>query len=391
MYEACFGLANLPFCVTPDSRFYVDVAPHRAAIRAVQDRLGRGDEFIPLIGEFGVGKTTVGRRMLEEVDRTRHVAAELPRVRIEGDQLFDRVAEALGMPRAGAAPPLGGVIRQLEGLVRGGRAALLLVDEAHQLDVATLRRLRKLTAVRLEGRAALQVCLVGRSTPTSLEALQRIGQPLDIGAPVRVEPLDAAGTHEYVLERLVRAGWMGRPAFDATATAAIHARCKGNPARVNRLCGHILLQLYLQGRDDVNADVVRAVDELLQAELNGEPATLVLPPRVGATPGPHAPTKPSPAMTPAAGLVVPPREAAYGAHGVAPRRRRLARGVAALALLVSGGFLWQMILNLANARSEPARFAAAPLAVTAEQAIARSPTGAGPTSAAAPAAAASSR
>src|ERR1022692_1199547 len=103
MYEAYFGLANLPFRITPDSRFYVDAAPHRAAIRALQDGLGHGDEFMPLIGEFGAGKTTVVRRMLEEVDRARHVAAELPRVRIEGDQLFDRVAEALGMRRAGAA------------------------------------------------------------------------------------------------------------------------------------------------------------------------------------------------------------------------------------------------------------------------------------------------
>jgi general secretion pathway protein A len=405
MYEAYFGLANQPFCIAPDSRFYVDAAPHRAAIRALQDRLGHGDDFMPLIGEFGAGKTIVGRRMLEEIDRAGHVAAELPHVRIDGDQLFDRVAEALGMRRAGAVPPLGGVIRQLEELVRDGRDALLLVDEADQLDVATLRRLRKLTAVRVDGRAALRVCLVGRSTPSGLVELQRIGQPLNIGAPVRVEPLDAAGTHEYILARLGRAGWLGRPAFDEPTTAAIHAHCMGNPGRVNRLCGHILLQLYMQDRDDVNPAVVRAVDELLQAELNGEPATLALPPRAPAAPVPDPLTAPAPAViadgpppvrAPDTGLAVPAQEAANDAHGVGPRRRGLAQGVAALALLVSGGFLWQMISNLAAAGSESTRQAAAPMrtapptpapagpAAMAEQVIAQAPPGAGPTTSVAP-------
>jgi type II secretory pathway predicted ATPase ExeA len=299
MYEAYFGLATLPFCIAPDSRFYVDAAPHRAAIRALQHRFGHGAEFVPLVGEAGAGKTTVGRRMLEEIDRTRQVAAELPCMRISGDQLFDRVAEALGMRRAGGVPPLGSVIRQLEHLVRDGRDALLLVDETHQLDVSALRRLRKLTAVRVEGRAALRVCLVGCSTPPCIEELQRIGRPLNIGAPVHVEALDTAGTHEYILERLRRAGWTGRPAFECT-TAAIHERCKGNPGRVNRLCGHILLQLYIHGRDDVNADVVRAVDELLQAELSGKPATLALPPLARASPGAGVVTAASAPPRPAA-------------------------------------------------------------------------------------------
>jgi len=39
MYEAHFGLAQLPFRLAPDPRFYVDAAPHRAAIAALMDEL----------------------------------------------------------------------------------------------------------------------------------------------------------------------------------------------------------------------------------------------------------------------------------------------------------------------------------------------------------------
>ena len=366
MYEAWFGFADLPFSIAPDPRFYVDTAAHRAAIRAVQDRLGRGDEFVPIIGDFGSGKTTVGRRIVQEIDRASQVAGELPSMHVEGDHLFDRVAEALGLRPAGGLPPLANVIQQLEGLVRNGREALLLVDDAHLMDMSVLRRLRKLTAVRVDGRAALRVCLVGHSTP-GFEELQRFNHPLSVAEPVEVAALDAAGTHAYILGRLQCAGWNGRPAFDG-ATAAIHACCEGQPARINRLCGHILLHLYLRKRDDVNDAVVRAVDELLQAELRGESATLVLPPVAPATPASPMPASPaidtravpngearvarlvakaSQSMRPKDARIAAPR-----AYGAMPRRRGLAQGVTTVALMVTGAFLWQMISNFATARPE---------------------------------------
>ena len=431
MYEAYFGLAKLPFCIAPDSRFFVDTAPHRAAIRTLKERLQRGDEFVSLVGDFGAGKTTVGRQLLAEMDPKRHLVAELPRLRIAGDQLFDRVAEAFGTRRGGGLPPLGSVLHQLEGLVRNGRDALLLVDDAQHLDVGALRRLHKLTALRVDGEAALRVCLVGQAMPLAFEAMQLVGRRMNFGAPVRIAPLDAAGTHEYILARLGRAGWRGRPAFGA-ATVAIHERCKGNPVRINRLCGHILLHLYMQGRDDVTADIVRAVDELLQAEMRGEPATLALPPPaapvadilreasaaavsearlsgdalmsrlIAKTLPPllvpdSAFTASEPLPPPEPPRPEPPRPEPVAAVADIPRRSRLPAGVTAVALMVSGGFLWQTFLSLSAhdgaalrmARPVAAEIAprtaaaAAGLATLAEQAIAQSPTGAGPTLAAA--------
>ena len=188
MYEAHFGLAQLPFRLAPDPCFYVDAAPHRAALLALLDELKHGDEFIPLVGDFGTGKTTVARRLLEEVHGARHLIGELPGMRIDGDDLFDRVTEALGLGDAGANGTPQVLLRQLEDLVRGGRDALLLVDDAHELEVDALTRLRQLTAVRVDGRAALHVTLVGRSLPAGIEELRHVGRPLDIGAPVRVAP-----------------------------------------------------------------------------------------------------------------------------------------------------------------------------------------------------------
>lgn len=423
MYEAHFGLAQLPFRLAPDPRFYVDAAPHRRAIAALMDELRQDEEFIPLVGEFGTGKTTIARRLLEEVHGTRHLIGELPGIRIEGDALFDRVGEALGLDEDDDDLPLERLLRQLQDLARGGRDALLLVDDAHSLEAEAIARLHALTSVRVDGRAALHVALVGRALPAGVEQLRRIGRPVALGAPVHVEPLDVAGTRAYILERLARAGWTGRPAFDPASTTAIHQHCGGNPGRINRLCGHLLLTLYIEGRDDLSPEIVDAVDELLRLELEGRPATAKLPPPATARavpagipsapdtgPGVEAASMPSPAshlpatLRPAPGRAVVPLASAPRPRVRARARPLLAQGVMALALLVGGGLLWQAISSLASTRAQArlaraataappqAPLAAAPwpsaarpapdaVLALAERAITQSPPGAGATAA----------
>lgn len=390
MYEAHFGLAQLPFRLAPDPRFYVDAAPHRAAIAALMDELRQDEEFIPLIGEFGTGKTTLARRLLEQVHGTRHLIGELPAMRVEGDALFDRVGTALGLADAQDDPPVERLLRQLQELARGGRDALLLVDDAHSLEADTLARLHALTSVRVDGRAALHVALVGRALPAGVEVLRHIGQPVGLGAPVRVDALDAAGTRDYILARLGRAGWTGRPAFEPATIAEIHACCNGNPGRINRLCGHLLLTLYMEGRDDLSPQIVRAVDELLRLELEGQPATAKLPPPAAAgrppacvvpgaadrnpdaglprapTPASHLPARLRPAVARELVAVAPPPRA----RRRAATRPLLAQGVMAAALLVGGGLLWQAISSLVATRTN-ARFARAATAAPLQAAAAK--------------------
>jgi type II secretory pathway predicted ATPase ExeA len=380
MYEAHFGLAELPFPTGQDPRYYVDTAPHRAAVLALLAGFERGDGFMLLTGEFGVGKTTIARRMLAQVDRERHRVVELTSLRIEGGELFDRIAEALGAPSVDTGHGLRTLSPLLEGLAAGGHDALVLIDEAQRLDVDSLDRLRELTAARVEKRGVLHLCLIGRAAPPGIEALRRMGRPLDLGATVNIAPLDAAGTREYLLAHLNRVGWIGRPSFDEGAFAEIHARCDGIPGRINRLCRYMLLQLYMMGCDDVDAGVVRAVDDLLQSELGGQPATLELPPMALTMPAPEtralSTVQDLPEWRRTGG--VPATLPGFGAPGSKRWQRRWTQGAALAVVLSSGGIGWYAMSGHGLSRAEEARIVASWAMATSSTAPRAMPAAAAP-------------
>jgi len=289
MYEARFGLEGLPFQIAPDPHFHVDTDTHRAALGALQAGLARGDEFIALVGDFGAGKTMVARRLIQRVDRDRFAVVELAGWRIEGDDLLTRIAAALDPGPIDTALPLGNLMQRLEAIGRRHRAVLLVIDDAHLLGLDAVRRLAKLTAMRVEGRGVVHVCLVGRSVSPAFAEHVRVGRPLPIGTLAALEPLDAAATGAYVRDRLERVGWKGQPSFMPGTAAEIQAGTGGNPARINRLCGRLLAELAESDGDVVGVDLVRALATRLQSEFDNFLADAPTP-----TPAPRTPPLPPP-------------------------------------------------------------------------------------------------
>jgi len=338
MYESRFGLEGLPFQIAPDLHFHVDTDTHRAALSALQAGLARGDEFIALVGDFGTGKTMVARRLIQLVDRDRYAVVELAGWRIEGDDLLTRIAGALGQGAADTHLPLGTLMQCLQEIGRQDRAALLVIDDAHLLGLDAVRRLAKLTAMRVDGRGVVHVCLVGRSVPPAIAEHVRVGRPLRIETLAQLEALDARAVGSYIRGRLERVGWKGSPSFEPGAAAEIQARTGGNPARINRLCGHLLAQLQESGDDVVSVELVRSVAARLQSEFDD----------FLADGGPGPPTLSAPvaawqaaARTPAA----PPPAASTSVPEVA-RRDAAARAVPRPATLQERAVAMDALLNI---------------------------------------------
>ena len=75
MYSEYFGLAELPFRITPDPRFLWYSDQHQEAKQKIIYHITQSSGPIYLLADIGTGKTTIARRIMEElsVDKMKKV------------------------------------------------------------------------------------------------------------------------------------------------------------------------------------------------------------------------------------------------------------------------------------------------------------------------------
>lgn len=307
MYEQHFGLADRPFQLTPDPRFWFDTATHRKAMAYLGYGLAQGEGFIVITGDIGAGKTTLVGHLMERIDPANLNAIRIVSTAIEADDLLRIVAAGLGVEPAGLpkAELLLRIERGLHAVARTGRRTLLVVDEAQALPVSALEELRMLSNFQAGGHAMLQIFLLGqpefRDRLNGSDRLEQLRQRV-----IAIHHLDPMGEEEiaaYLSHRLTVAGWSGRPSFAPDVYARLHAASGGVPRRLNQLMTRVLLHAAVSGADVIDAALVRAVVADQRRDLPAAPAPATPPPRVASNdivddprpdPQPAPPSEPMP-------------------------------------------------------------------------------------------------
>lgn len=267
MYTDYYGLAERPFQLTPDARFWFESRTHRKAMAYLGYGLAQGEGFITITGDIGAGKSTLVAHLLATIDRARLNAIHIASTQVGSDDLLRLVAQGLGIATAGAekARLLDAVEQRLDEEARRGRRTLLVVDEAQNLPTAALEELRMLSNFTSEGRALVQTLLLGqpefRERVASDPALEQLRQR--VIASHHLDPMEANEVEPYLVHRLACAGWNGRPAFTPDAFAALYRHSGGVPRRLNQLANRLLLQGAVEQADGFDgADVERVVADL---------------------------------------------------------------------------------------------------------------------------------
>ena len=269
MVSDFYGLGGKPFALTPDSRFFFGSAGHSRAIAHLAYGLAQEEGFIVITGEVGAGKTTLVERICAELDPATFAVARMPTLQVAGQDVVPMVGSALGLHEGADTAT---TLRRIEALLAarrtGGQRTLLVVDEVQGLSVPALEELRMLSNVARDGRALLQILLLGQpqfrrtmGSPELDQLRQRVLASFHLG------PLTEAETQAYVLHRLRTAGWEGRPAWEEPALAAVYAATGGVPRRINRLCARILLHGALEESPEITPATVTAMDAELQRDL----------------------------------------------------------------------------------------------------------------------------
>jgi putative secretion ATPase (PEP-CTERM system associated) len=270
MYAEFYGLTTRPFQLTPDARFFFESTVHRQAMAYLIYGLHHAEGFIVVTGEVGTGKTILVDNLLATIDVGSYVTAKIVTSQLGGDDLLYLVAAGFGIAEEGLTK--GALLQRISDFViaqrRGGRRALLIVDEAQNLSFSALEELRMLSNIVIDRTMALQSFLLGQpqfranlGTPELEQLRQRVTAAYHLG------PLNEADTQAYIEHRLRRAEWKGDPRFTETSYSLIYRHTEGVPRRINVLCSRLLLYGFLERIHTLPESVVEKVAEDMREEL----------------------------------------------------------------------------------------------------------------------------
>lgn len=265
MYTEHFGLSELPFALTPNTHFYLNLPTHHEALNLVLVALSGGDSFVKIVGEVGTGKTLLCRKLLNALDDGEYVTAYIPNPHLTPSELRVSFAHEIGVELSGLKKfeLLNAINLRLIELAQQNKKVVLMVDEAQAMPEETIEALRLLTNLETESAKLFQVVLFGQPELDQLlrrDSLRQLLQRITFG--YQIKPLDNEAVHHYIEQRIQRAGYEGVSLFKRDAANKIAKASRGIPRLVNILSHKSLMAAYGKGDSAVNSrHVFSAVED----------------------------------------------------------------------------------------------------------------------------------
>jgi len=256
MYQDYFGFSEMPFHVTPNPRFLFLSPTHEEALQHLRYGIEDKKGFIVLTGEVGCGKTTLCRKLLEELEANEMCdTALLLNPRISETQLLKGIMKELGeeskvRSKSDLLDKMNDVLLER---IDQGREIVLIIDEAQNLSFEVMEMLRMLSNLETYDQKLLQIILMGQPELTLKLKEDRLRQLRQrVLVHYDLQPLKAAEVHLYILHRLRLAGSNGQPQFTPRAVKKIAKGSLGIPRMINNLCDKALLASFIRNGTDVN-------------------------------------------------------------------------------------------------------------------------------------------
>ena len=259
MYLPFFNLREPPFNLTPDPRFLFLSSQHEEALSHLLYGIHERKGFIEITGEVGAGKTVLCRALLERLDDAVSTALIFNSY-LTQTELLQAISREFGLRPAGATGAA--LIDQLNAYLlsefSAGRNAVVVIDEAQNLEPTVLEQLRMLSNLETAGGKLLQIVLVGQPelrAKLSLPGMRQLDQR--IAVRFHIHELSHAETASYVTHRLRVAGADNGLTFTPRALRLIYQSSGGLPRRINLLCDRALMTAYVRETRCVNGSIVR--------------------------------------------------------------------------------------------------------------------------------------
>ena len=260
MYESYWELSEPPFDNSPNPKFFYLSPEHEEAlvrlVYTVRHRKGCG----MLIGEYGCGKTTLSRALIQRLEAERYEIGLLTNPSWTAVDFLREALYQLGVESKENSKSE--LLHQLNEVFfrnfREGRDTVLIVDEAQLIDDdSVFEELRLLMNFQTDDRFLVTILLIG--SPELAGKVRRL-KHLDQRITIRyhLNTLDDAHTSAYVAHRLRMAG-RTTPIFTDEAVKLIFDFTRGTPREINNLCDVALLVGYTKRAREIGDKIVAEV------------------------------------------------------------------------------------------------------------------------------------
>jgi general secretion pathway protein A len=261
LYTTHFGLREAPFRATPDPRFFYSNPVYREAYATLLYGVLHRKGFIALTGEVGTGKTTLLRRLMDELGAPVRFVL-FYNTTLTFDETVEFICGELDLPVDGLSR-----VQRLQRLndlliaeARQGGNVVLLIDEAQNLGPDVLENLRLISNLETSTEKLLQIVLVGQpelDAKLADPALRQVAQR--IAVRTRLEALRGPEVAHFIEHRLRQCGGRCRELLTADAVRRVAAYSRGVPRLINILCDSALLSAYGTGATRVTGAMVDEV------------------------------------------------------------------------------------------------------------------------------------
>jgi general secretion pathway protein A len=261
MYLDFYGFREKPFNLTPDPRFVFLSKNHREAfahlLYGIENRTG----FILLTGEVGLGKTTVLRSLLSQLDSSHYRTALIFNPCLSPPELLQNINREFGI--SSTSSNSGDLLDALNIFLlqqnAEGRTAVLAIDEVQNLETQVLEQIRLISNLETDKEKLIQIVMSGQ--PEFLQTLKKkemrqLSQRITVLYHLR--PMDFEDTVRYIDHRLEVAGGRGGVIFSGAALKKIYSYSRGIPRLINASCDRALLSGYTRDTARISYKIAAA-------------------------------------------------------------------------------------------------------------------------------------
>ncbi len=267
MYADYFDLAELPFRITPDPRFLWYSDQHQEAKQKILYHVTQSVGPVYLLADVGTGKTTIARRMVEELssDKNKRVVFVFSPKLTTTNAFLRFVMDEFGVKTNRAyGRSLNNFQQFLIEQHREGVSPILLVDEAQNMTKDMLLLIQHLFNFSTSTEFLIQIVLF--TQPELQSKLDRLKSLKSRMSVAKLKPFDLEQTREMMQFRWTVAGGKKLP-FDDDAIGEVFRITGGVPRLIVKLANEALIKAAVDGKKHVDRNaIVAASSELVVDE-----------------------------------------------------------------------------------------------------------------------------